>query len=139
MRAVKASAAVSALRLPLHSRRGAIERPALAEETPSAIVLGRDLQPDRARGLLGYWDTRRRDPDPRQRAAEAGVRERLARGVAILAIANQQQLEPPGPVGRGRAVDVFGRDIEGLPPFLHQTVEAVAADLAAVEPAVGGQ
>jgi len=44
-------------------------------------------------------------PDGATRPPAAGcrsrVRERLARGVAILAIANQQQLEPPGPVGRG--------------------------------------
>src|SRR5439155_7049359 len=80
-----------------------------------------------------------RDPHARQRTAEAGVLQRLARGVAVFAVTNQQQLEPSGPVGGRRAVDVFCSDIKSLPPTLHQAIEAVAADLAALEPAVGGQ
>jgi hypothetical protein len=73
------------------------------------------------------------------RTAEAGVLQRLARRIAVAAIADQQQLEPPGPVGGRRTIDVSGRDIEGLPPALQQAIEAVAANFVALEPAVGGQ
>ena len=117
----------------------AVERPALPQQPPAAVVLGRDLQPDRAGGLLRDRHTRRRDPDARQRAAEAGILQRLARGVAIPTIADQQQLEAAGPAGGRRIVDMSGRGLKGLPPRLHQPVEAVAADLAALEPAVGGE
>ena len=118
---------------------GAIERPAFAEQAPPAVVLGRDFETDGAGGFLRHGHARRRDPHARQRTAEAGVLQRLARGVAIAAIADQQQFEPPGPVGRRWPVDVFRCDIKSLPPALHQTVEAVAADFIALEPAVGGQ
>src|ERR1700716_4668012 len=73
------------------------------------------------------------------RTAEAGVLQRLARSIAVAAIADQQQFEPPGPVGGWRAINMFGRDIEGLAPALHQPIEAVAADLITLEPAVGCQ
>src|SRR5258707_11174138 len=79
--------------------RGAIERPAFAEQPPPAVVLGRDFEPDCARGLLRHWNTRWRDPYPGQRAAEACVLQRLARGVAVFAIADQEQFETSGPVG----------------------------------------
>ncbi len=117
--------------------RRAIERPARAEQAPAAVVLGGNFQPDRAGCFLRDRNARRRDPHARQRAAEAGIFQRLARGVAMTAAADQQELEASGPIGRLRIVDMFGRGIKGLAALLHQTIKAVAADLLALEPAVG--
>ncbi len=149
---MKASASASRSPRPIHSRSGveglhelligvggAIERPACAEQAPPAVVLGRDLETNGAGGLLRHRHARGRDPHARQRTAETGILQRLARGVAVPAIADQQQFEPPGPVGRRRPVDVFCCDIKSLPAALHQAIEAVAANSSALEPAVGGQ
>ena len=77
------------------------QRPAFAEQAPAAVVLGGDFQADRGGGFLRHRHARRRDPHARQRTAEAGILQRLARGVAIFAVADQQQLEASGPVGGG--------------------------------------
>src|SRR5258708_17368473 len=50
--------------------RRTLKRPAFAEQTPSAVVLGGDFEADRACGLFGNWYARWRDPDPRQRTAQ---------------------------------------------------------------------
>src|SRR5258706_3588436 len=121
------------------SVRGAIERPALTEQAPAAVVLGGNLQTDRARSLFRNRHAGRRDPYARQRAAETRILQRLSRGVAILAVTDQQKLKASGPVGRLRIVDMFGRGIKGLPSLLHQPIEAVAADPVALEPTVGGE
>src|SRR4029078_11706467 len=65
--------------------------------------------------------------------------QRVARGVAVPAVANQQQFEPPGPVGGRRVIDVFGGGIGGLPAFVVEAMKTVAADLVALEPAVARQ
>src|SRR5471030_1672242 len=70
-----------------------------------------------ARSFFRDGHARRRDPYARQRAAKAGIFQRLAASVAILAVADQQKLKPSGPIGRLRIVDMFGCGIKGLPPF----------------------
>ena len=152
MRAVKASASDSFWPRPIEvpqrlerfhefqiGIRGALERPTRAEQSPSAVVFGGDFQPDRAGRFLRDRHARWRHPYARQRATKTGIFKRLARSVAALPVADQQQFEAAGPVGSGRAVDVFGCDVEGLPLALHQPVKTVAADLLALEPAVGRQ
>src|ERR1700692_501010 len=82
----------------LISIRGAVERPAFAEQTPATIILGGNFQADRACGLFGNRYARWRDPHARERTAEARVLQRIARSVAILAVADQQQLKTAGAV-----------------------------------------
>ncbi|OIQ66408.1 hypothetical protein GALL_520220 [mine drainage metagenome] len=117
--------------------RGAIERPAFAKQAPAAVVLGGYFEPDRRCCLFRNRDARRRDPHAGQRTAEPGIFQRLARGFAVQAVADQQQFKTPGPVRRLRVVDMFGCGIKGLPALLHQTIKAVAPDLLALEPTVG--
>src|ERR1700737_1873430 len=108
---------------------GAMQRPALAEQTPAAVVLGRDFQPDRACGFLGDRNARWRDPHAWQRTAKTRIFQRLTGRIAILAVTDQQKFKASGPVGQLRIIDMLRRGIEGLPPLLYQTVETVAADL----------
>src|SRR6185437_5981789 len=82
---------------------------------------------------------RRRDPNTRQRAAEAGILQRITGGIAILTVADQQEFEASGPVCRWRVINMSGRGIKGLPSLLHQSIEAVAAEPGAFEPAVRGE
>src|SRR5258708_17885779 len=110
--------------------RGAIERPALAEQTPAGLVLGGNFETDRARGFLRDRRARRCYPHARQRTAKPGILQRLTRGVAILAVADQQELKTSGPVGDRHTIDVPGRNIESLSLALHQPIKTVAADLA---------
>src|SRR5260370_26425868 len=116
--------------------RGAIERPALAEQTPAGLVLGGNFETERGCCFLRDRRARRCYPHARQRAAKAGILQRLTRGVAILAVADQQEFKTSGPVGDRRTIDVPGRDIESLPLALHQTVKTVAAHFSPLEPAV---
>ena len=116
-----------------------IERPALAQQPPAAVVLCRHLQPDRTRGLLRHHDARRRHPDARQRTAEARGFQRFTGCIAVTAVTDQQQFKAAGPFRRLRIVDVRRRGIESLPSLFRQPVKTVAADLGALEPAVRRQ
>src|SRR5947209_17941977 len=57
----------------------------------------------------------------------------------MLAAADQQEFEPAGPIRGLWVVDMLGCGVKGLPAFLHQPIEAVAANLGALKPAVGGK
>jgi hypothetical protein len=59
--------------------RSAMQRPAFAEQAPSAVVFGRDFEANGAGGFLRHRHARRRDPDARQRTAESRRSQRLAR------------------------------------------------------------
>src|ERR1700710_3141288 len=93
------------------SVRSAIKRPTLSQQAASAVIFGRYFQPDRLRGFFRNRHAGGRNPDTGQRAAEAGVFQGLSRGITIIAVADQQKLEPPGPVRWLRIVDVPGGGI----------------------------
>src|SRR3954453_5846166 len=67
-----------------------LQRPALTEEPSTAVVLSRDFEPDRVCGHFGDGYARGGDPHARQRSAEASMLKRLARGLTIRPVHDEQ-------------------------------------------------